>query len=161
MSQVDTYHPAELPSDAVMTPAAEPFPEAHLAAQPELSQNDPAMQPARRPVGSYSLERLRNRSRGIPKDLQWVSTEHSPISAPSAARNEMPRLERPARAPFSNGEALKMLMRSAARGQHAPAPALTMTNPPFQVPSQPQMRGALRQVVRDAQQPGLWTGGGR
>jgi hypothetical protein len=170
----------ELP-DGVMTPAME-APEVPLpAAQEEtlIADNDPANTPARTRQGSYALERLRNRMRNIPmQNLQWVDTNRAPIggtcrscptnagqapAATAATAQQAPA----ARQTFSQGAALSTLLRSATR-QHTPAPVLSPTptqgaaqpvaslrpRPAQQIaPSQPQMRGALRQVVRQAQQP--------
>ncbi len=169
MSQEDTYRPAVLPSEAVMMPATEAVPDAPPpAAQNTLSADDPAMRPAQRPAASLELERLRNRSR-LPADVQWISTEQTPIGG--AAQVSSPRTfvntqqeqvaqNRPGT--ISQGAALQTLMRGAAR-QHAPAPVLSQATPipgPIStsqavsapVIAQPQMRGALRQAVRNAQQ---------
>ncbi|MDR0928640.1 MAG: hypothetical protein LBM74_02880, partial [Oscillospiraceae bacterium] len=133
--------------------------------------------PARTRQGSYALERLRNRMRNIPmQNLQWVDTNRAPIGggcqscptnagqSPMAAPAAAPQAQA-ARQTISQGAALSTLLRSATR-QHAPAPVLSptpaMNAQPVAAlrpqaaqpiaPVQPQMRGALRQVVRQAQQ---------
>ncbi|MDR0897763.1 MAG: hypothetical protein LBN04_07895, partial [Oscillospiraceae bacterium] len=148
-----------------------------------IADEDFGNTPARTRQGSYALERLRNRMRNIPmQNLQWVDTNRAPIGgtcrscptnagqAPMAApvAAAAPQAQA-ARQTISQGAALSTLLRSATR-QHAPAPvlspqpAMTPAQPvaalrplPAQqiAPVQPQMRGALRQVVRQAQQPAV------
>ncbi len=168
MNQEDTYRPAVLPSEAVMMPASDETPDAPPpAAQDALSPDDPAMRPAQRRQASLDLERLRNRMR-ITDDVQWISTQQVPFSAGRTVQTTAKPLtqaqetaqNRPGT--ISQGAALQTLMRSAARGQFSPAPALTSQPMPAPTPTavtttmaqggQMQMRGALRQAVRNAQQ---------
>ncbi len=178
MSQEDTYRPAVLPSEAVMMPAVEENPDAPPPAAQEAAmpaENDPAMVPARTRSASVSLEKLRNRMRGlVPQGVQWVDATQSPIDRPTVARPEPQRTastrrvtETPApqgNRSMSNGAALTTLMRSAAR-KYTPAPTLTPPRPVQQqmpktqqqatsapVMGEQPMRGALRKVVQNAQQ---------
>lgn len=173
MSQTDTYRPAILPSEAVMLPATE-VPDTPLpAAQNEPNPNDPTMRPAQRSHASYQLEEVRSRARRFEtQGVQWYNTNQMPLdnrgaSHPPAGRQMMAEsAETPPmpRVTTTQGAALSSLMRSAAR-QYTPAP--TLNGPPMmpaepymsQPPAQPQMRGALRSVVRQAQQSGTMRQG--
>ena len=164
MSQESTYRPAILPSEAVMMPAEEVADAPLPAAQDEISPNDPSMTPARSRKTSFSLERIRNRNR-IDPGATWYSTSQMPIDRtteaprrtgpqqPGAAQQTVRQEPQPP-GTFSQGAALATLMRSATR-QMQPAPVLRQPAPAVQTstPQQPQMRGALRGVVRQAQQP--------
>lgn len=156
-----------------MIPAVEGSPDTPPpAAQEPLLGNDAAMVPARTRGASTSLEKLRNRMRSlIPQDAQWMDASQMPIDQGTGAYGQQARPTMGRRAPESpeaqpanrsitNGAALTTLMRSAAR-QYTPAPALAgpqrmsrsvQVAAPSNAPSQPQMRGALRRVVRTAQQ---------
>ncbi|MCL1964325.1 MAG: hypothetical protein FWF69_04610 [Firmicutes bacterium] len=175
MSQEDTYRPAVLPSEAVMMPAIEeavdePFPVAQdtipLDEPLAIPADDPSMGSVSRSPMSYALEKMRNQSR-IPQNLEWMSTTAAPldrgVSRPSANQPQAAQPEGAMNRPsMSQGSALTTLMRSAAR-QYRPAPSLMPSQPmmPPQMPQNvaqpmqqgPQMRGALRQVVRNVQQP--------
>lgn len=170
MTKEDTYRPAVLPSEAVMMPATDAADNAPSpAAQQMPAADDPTMRPAQRPGASYALERLRNRHR-IANDVRWVSTNAVSIGSLAPPTPPAMPMERPAPpqqpearqrpTTISQGAALQTLMRSAARGQHSPAPMLTpapqsMAQTMSGSLGQPQMRGALRQAVRNAQQPQL------
>ena len=181
MSQEDTYRPAILPSEAVMMPAMEEAADAPLpAAQGELPPEDPSMRPAwdsmppedpsmrpaQRSNMSLELEKLRSTSR-VPPNVEWMNAAAAPLGR--SAEQAPPRQGPPGQPPegpvnrhatIGQGSALTSLMRSAAR-QLNPAPSLMppQAPPTAQGPAQrqpmegPQMRGALRQVVRSAQQP--------
>lgn len=161
MNNDDTYRMEELLPEAAMTPATEevsdaPPPAAQtLTASEELSSRVPA----RTSAASRRLESLRNRMHGLNlQGANWMDAGTTPIDR-SAAAPQKPsgRQAAPAMAPaapqhrtMANGAALSTLMRSAVR-QHTPAPTLS-SMASAQHPSQAQMRGALRQVVRSAQQ---------
>lgn len=129
-----------------------------------LAADDPAMQPAQRPNASYTLERLRSEIR-VPDGAQWFNASQRPISigVASGANAPVESVQETmdtaqARRTVSQGAALQTLLRSATR-QHTPAPVLLSQRPTVPVDgppalgsaSQPQMRGALRQVIRQTQ----------
>ena len=172
MSQEDTYRPAVLPSEAVMMPAMEEATDAPLpAAQDNIPPDDPSMRPAQRSNMSLELEKIRSSAR-IPRNVAWMNAAAAPLgrspdrqAAPRQAPQAplAPQAEAPGNrsATIGQGSALTSLMRSAAR-QYGPAPSLMPPQPlpgaqrpmpPRQPMEGPQMRGALRQVVRSAQQP--------
>lgn len=154
MSQTDPYRSAVLPSEAAMIPAVEvaettppaaestPTPSsASLPAQPPAPSdalgNAPATdrQPARTNA-SRTLERIRNRTRGIRHEgLQWMDAQHAPLGGAASAPAARPANARPdhagrqaagqqqPRQTTSGGAALSTLMRSAAR-RYAPPPAM-------------------------------------
>lgn len=162
MSQDNTYQMSDLPPEAAMTLAMEdnsdaPPPAAQIAAPQEA----PARVLARTSAASQRLSRLRHRMQGLhSQDIRWMDATHMPIGQ-SGARSEPPKAaghneqQRAQNRTITNGAALTTLMRSAVR-QHAKAPALAQVPRPMhsaQAASQAQMRGALRQVIRNAQQP--------
>lgn len=174
MSQDNTYRPAVLPSEAVMMPAVDEIPETPLpAVQQEPMNADEGMNPAisrepsdmrftRSKGSSQALERIRNRMRSVDvRQNQWMQTSEMPLDGRPVKQADAQPLqtaqqERGGSRLLAQGAALSTLMRSATR-QYTPAPTLTtpLTAPigqPAQPANHPQMRGALRQVVRNAHQ---------
>lgn len=164
MSQENTYRPAVLPSEAVMMPAVESVdetPEAPIqATQQEAGVEDAAKMPARTRRTGAALERIRGRMRHIDSNAyDWKNAAEMPLDGASIRQSssQSMRPERPESRLMAQGAALSTLMRSATL-QHSPPPVLTpsmrgmMQTSSNQFVGQPQMRGALRQVIRKAQQ---------
>ena len=168
MSQENTYRPAVLPSEAVMMPAVEepretPLPAAQQEEEQLTTLEEAAMVPAQNRVGSGSrqaVERIRDRMRGLQmEDAKWVSVAQKPLDATASAPAYTAEEQRSVKSTslLAQGTALSTLMRSATRQHTPPAPMLTapVMRQSSQAHSPQQMRNALRQVVRDAQQPQL------
>ena len=153
-----------------MMPATEEAAEAPLpAARDDTPLDHPSMRPAGRSEMSMRLEKLREAGR-LPQDIRWVSAQDMPMDRsgqkPNTARRTGQAHEAAPAHPASTitqGSALSTLMRAATR-QYGPAPALAPQRKmpvqnqlpvPQMTAPQPQMRGALRQVVRNVQQPSV------
>lgn len=164
MNYEDTYRMEDLPPEAAMMPATEEIPDAPPPAARTLIREEASSRvPAQTSAASRRLERLRNRMHAIPHEsMQWMDAGNMPLDRGSAQGKKTSGAPRTQVQPqairenhtITNGAALNTLLRSAVR-QHAPAPELSRMAgvPGTRTVSQEQMRGALRNVVRSAQQP--------